>query len=177
MLPLCLNRGCTKCLCHIGHGTLSSERGAKGALWRCIWCFGGKVVSQELRHSSRTDWQKLDQSVEKWGKWLKLAEICKTEARSWYFVSCFVLECWELDALLLKLQHSYRGWHCLVTSAQSFTMIFWPHLVLIVVPEVTTSKYTLLSFLPLVTFEQFQKPGADILSRMFSFMNVWISWT
>jgi hypothetical protein len=53
-----------------------------------------------------------------------------------------------------------------------FTMIFWPHLVLIVVPEVTTSKYTLLSFLPLVTFEQFQKPGADILSRMFSFMNV-----
>jgi hypothetical protein len=119
MLPLCLNRGCTKCLCHIGHGTLSSERGAKGALWRCIWCFGGKVVSQELRHSSRTDWQKLDQSVEKWGKWLKLAEICKTEARSWYFVSCFVLECWELDALLLKLQHSYRGWHCLVTSAQS----------------------------------------------------------
>lgn len=56
-----------------------------------------------------------------------------------------------------------------------FTMVFWPHLVLMVVPvvpEVTTSKYTLLSFLPLVTFEQFQKPGADILSRMFSFMNV-----
>ena len=121
MLPLLFwTEAVTKCLCHIGHGTLSSERGAKGALWRCIWCFGGKVrfpgTSSLVAHRLTGTGPKCRKSEENDWSWQKSA---KRKLGDGIFVSCFVLACWELDALLLKLQHSYRGWHCLVTSAQS----------------------------------------------------------